>query len=187
MRIGRWILARIREFVTLLVLGALALWLLPDLLARVVQKARRESLPSAGWGLVTVLVGYLGAALIAGLIIAIGVLLAVITLGGLARTWFGITFSTLALTFALFSLLVTFGSKLVVAYLGGDWLLARLSPESEIHRFWPLLLGVAIYVVLRGVPLLGWIFGVIVTLVGLGAMWLVYREWRAPAAQAATG
>jgi len=45
LNIGRWLLQRAREFVTLLALGALVLWLIPDLLNKVIDKAVSEPLP----------------------------------------------------------------------------------------------------------------------------------------------
>ena len=40
---------------------------------------------------------------------------------------------------------------------------------------------------LRSIPFLGWLIGLIVTVIGLGAMWLLFQEWRngrKPAAEA---
>ena len=78
-----------REFVTLLVLGGLAVWLLPALLGRWSERVRSEFLPSTGWGLLVVILGYVGAAVVALLILALGIFFGVVTLGGLARTIFG--------------------------------------------------------------------------------------------------
>ena len=173
-----WIVERIRTLVTLLLLGGLALWLLPDLFYQLVAKARSLPVPATGWGLVMVIAGYLGAALAAVLILAIGILLSVITLGGLASTVFGVGFSGLAIVFAVFSLMVQYGSKAVIAFLGGRWILERLAPQYVENKALPLVLGVVLYVILRAVPFFGWLLSVFVTLLGLGAMWLLFREWR---------
>lgn len=87
----------------------------------------------------------------------------------------------------VFLLLVSYGSKLVIAFLVGRLVLQRLAPQSADHKVWPLLAGVALYVLIRSIPLLGWLVGVAATLVGLGAMWLVYRGWRAQAAPVVAG
>ena len=81
----------------------------------------------------------------------------------------GVGYSSLSLIFTVFMLMISYGSKLVVAYLAGKLTLARLAPQYAEHRVWPMLLGVIIYVSLRSIPLLGWFLGVIVTLAGLGA------------------
>jgi len=85
------------------------------------------------------------------------------------------------LVMAIFVLLISYGSKLVVAFWGGKWILSKLAPQAAESKIWPLVLGVVLYVLLRAIPVLGWVIGVIVTLLGLGAMWLVFREWQKPA------
>lgn len=44
------------------------------------------------------------------------------------------------------------------------------------NQAWPLLVGVLLYVVLAGIPYLGFVVSVLVTLLGLGAMWLSLRQ-----------
>jgi len=56
----------------------------------------------------------------------------------------------------------------------------RLQGEAAVepvgwNRGWPLLLGVLLYVVVAGIPYLGLVVSVLVTLLGLGAMWLSLR------------
>jgi len=170
LQIGQWILARARDFVTLLVLGGFGIWLIPALLKRWAERVRTQPLPSFGWGLV----------ILALLILAVGIFLGVVTLGGLARSFFGVGFSGLGLVFTIFTLLVSYGSKVVVAYLGGRLIVGQFSPKAVEHKVWPLLVGVAIYVLLRSIPFLGWILGMLVTLLGLGAIWLVFSEEHQP-------
>ncbi len=187
LRIGNWFLARLRDFVTLLALGGLAVWQVPALLDRLADRVRTKPLPATGWGLLTLVVGYVGAAVLAVLILIVWVLLGLVTLGGLARTVSGIGFSGLGLVFAVFSLLVAYGSKLVVAYLVGKLLVQAIAPQYADRKVWPLLVGVALYVLLRAIPVLGWVVGVAATLAGLGAMWLVFLEWRTAAAGGVRG
>jgi cytoskeletal protein CcmA (bactofilin family) len=174
--IGRWIITRLRDLATLLVLGALALWLIPNTMQKVTERARTEPLPSAGWGTITIIIGYAGAFMLALSIIALAVFLGVLTLGGLAKTVFGIGFSTLGLAFTIFSLLISYGSKLVISLLVGKLLLQKIAPKIAEHKVWPLMVGVIIYVMIRSIPFLGWLVGVAVTLVGFGAMWLIFKD-----------
>lgn len=183
-RVGRWLLVRVRDLVTLLVLGGLVVWRAPALLNRLADQARARPLPAAGQGLIVAIVGYVGTAIVAALILILGILLGVVTLGGLARTAFGVGFSGLALTFALFSLAVAYGSKVIVAYLVGRLALQRFGPQHAERGVWSLVLGVMLYVLFRSIPLLGWLIGVAVTCVGLGAMWLLFRQWRSASAPA---
>lgn len=177
-RVRLGFLARVRELITLLVLGALAAWKTPLLLSRLADRARAKPLPAAGWGLVMIAGGFTGAVVLAGLILILGILLGVVTLGGLTLAVFGVGFPGLTLALALFWLAGAYGSKLVVAYLAGKLILRRAMPQFVDKAIWPLALGVALYTMLRSIPLLGWLIGVVVTLVGLGAMWLLFRERR---------
>lgn len=177
LKVGQWFLKRLREFVTLLALGALVLWLIPDLFNKVLDKTESKPLPATGWGLLSLIVGYVGVAIVGALILAIGIFFGVLTLGGLGRTVFGVGFSSLGFAFTIFLLLVNYGSKLVIAFWGGRWILVKLAPQAAESKVWPLVLGVVLYVILRGIPIIGWIFGLFVTLIGLGAMWLVFQDW----------
>lgn len=178
--VGKWIVKRVQIFVTLLLLGALAVWQVPSLLQRTGSKAQEHVLPSAGWGLVTLVVVYAGAVLAAGLIIAGALFFGAITLGGLAKTIMTVGFSSLGLTMAIFGLLVSYLSKLVVAYMVGKLILNSIAPKAAESIAWPLVLGILLYVLLRAIPILGWWIGAFVTLIGLGAIWLVYRDSQKP-------
>ncbi len=176
-----WFIARGREFITLLIFGALIVWKLPTLLNAVTDKARTQTLPAAGWGLVVVIVGYVGAFILGAFILALGIVLGIITLGGLSETVFGVGFSALGLAFTIFTFLVSYGSKLVVAYLASLLVVRSLTPQYSENKGVVLVVGVVLYVIVRGIPLLGWFIGIAATLVGVGAMWLVFRERRSGA------
>ncbi len=171
-----WIGKRLQAFVTLLLLGGLLIWQLPNLLRKVSDKVETKTMPALGWGLVTWVVVYVGAFVAAGLIIAAALFFGVVTLGGLSRTILAVGFSSLGLTLAGFGLLVSYISKLVVALIIGKLLLKWLAPKYADQLIWPLVVGILIYTLLRAVPILGWFIGAAVTLIGIGAMWLTYRE-----------
>jgi cytochrome b561 len=150
------------------------------------------------------LVGLVGAAIVAVLIVLLAIMLGIITLGGLAFAVLGIGFSLLGLAFTIFWLSVSYLSKVVVAYLVGRWIVDSLSrreerplepvaPPGEVgaepaprrdiegrspaQDGWALVVGVVIYVVLRAIPILGWLIGAVVTLFGLGAILMALRDW----------
>jgi len=175
-------LGMVGDLIALLLLGALALWLLPGLFGRVVEQAKAHPLPAAGYGFVTVLVGYAGAVVAAIVLILLAILVGVVTFGKLAFPLVGLGFSSLGLIMGVFTLLVGYGSKLVVAFLAGRWMVGKLSSQSGEHKVWPLVAGVVVYVLLRAIPVLGFLIGLAVTLVGVGAMWLVFRSTMKPAA-----
>ncbi|MBC7236666.1 MAG: hypothetical protein H5T69_12575, partial [Chloroflexi bacterium] len=199
----RWVVARLRDLITLLILGGLLIWLLPALFVQTTEEVRRRPWPCLGWGFLTWVAGFVAAGVVLGLILVLALFLGFVTLGGLAGAVLGIGLSGLGLAFTTFLLLVNYGSKLVVAMTVGRLLLEAIAPRSfarpdyaaiEEGNWWrlptvpretigPLLLGVAIYVLLRGVPLLGWLVGLIVTFFGLGAIALRYADWRSALAK----
>ncbi len=179
---GRWLwnqfVGRVRELLTLVILGALALWKLPGTLKAVAKSVRARPLPALGWGLVVILVASVGAIVVGLAILALALLLALLTLGGLAGPVLGIGMSALGLGFSLCSLLVTYGSKLAVAYCIGMLLVRQLLPANADDKRLILVLGLLIYLLIRAVPVVGGLFGAIVTLIGVGAMWLAYQQQR---------
>ena len=174
-----WILKVLCNLITLLVLGGLTLWLLPGLLRRLVDQLHASPAPAAGYGALALIVGYAGAFFAALLILSIGIFLLIVTLGGLGGTVLGIGLSSLAVFVTALGFLVNYGSKLVLAFLAGEWIMQRLAPAASHLHVWALVVGVVAYVLLRSIPFVGWIFGLLATLFGLGAMVLVYRAWRA--------
>lgn len=171
-----WALARLREFVSLLVMGLLALWLLPLVFTNVGEQAQAHPWLAAAWGILVGIVGYGGALLAVFLIILVVAGLAALTLAGLATTAFGLGFSTWSVAFTLFLLLGAYGSKLVVLYPLSHALLEKMLPQWNSYRIVPLVVGILVFVLLRSIPYLGVLLEIAVTLIGLGAMWLAFRE-----------
>lgn len=175
---GKGLLDLLRNMVTLLILGALALWLAPNFFQDTVAQARTRVLPSAGVGFLSILAGYTGAVLAFFVLIAIVLFFSVVTLGGLSSTVFGVGFFGLGIAVTVFTLAVSYGSKLVIALLAGQWIMSKLAPAAPGQRWWGLVIGVAIFAILRAIPFLGWIIGLVVTLIGLGAIYFTVMAKR---------
>jgi hypothetical protein len=139
-----------------------------------------KPLPSAGYGFITVIAGYAAACAVGLVILVFGILIALLSLGGLSSTFFGVGFSGLALVVTIFTLLVSYGSKVVVSYLIGDLLMKKVAPQASHQAVWAIFIGVGIYTLVRSIPVIGWLIGVAATLLGVGAMWLVYRSRKTP-------
>jgi hypothetical protein len=167
----------IREFLTLILLGALAVWLIPSLLNRSAGMLRAKPLPSLGWGLIVLIVGLIALVLAAFLVFMLGLAVGVVTLFGLMSAVFGIGFSAIGLSGALFLAIAQYGSKLVVALLIGDLIIRLFRRDYSASSFWPLLLGILLMVLVDAVPILGGIVSFFVILFGLGAIWLIFRNW----------
>lgn len=171
-----WMLERLREFVTLFVFGLLALWLMPVLFAQMGEHTISETTLAGVWGALVVIVGYGGAIFVTILLITLVVAFATATLAGLATSVFALGFSSLALAFTIFSMLAVYGSKLVVFYPLMQLTLEKMIPGWNRYRIVPLSLGALLFVLVRSIPWLGPLFAVVVTLIGLGAIWMTLRD-----------
>jgi len=98
----------------------------------------------------------------------------------LATIW-AIGVTQVANASALFSALFSYGTLAAGDVIDND--VFAIGSQLTIHgtiinntRFVALLIGVLIYVLLRSIPMFGWVLGVLITAWGLGAFWLTYRK-----------
>lgn len=161
----------LRRFISLLIVGLLLVWLVPNLLQKTIATARSKPLPAAGVGALSILITYIGAFIVTLVLLALGLLLAFLTLGGLNQIIFGLGFTTLTAVVAAFTTLVAFVSVVIVSYLVGDQLMKQLLPTVKNRMVWAMVIGVFLYAVITAIPVLGWILGLAAILVGLGAIW----------------
>jgi len=185
--VGKYVLNRFQEILTLFIIGVVGIWLLPRQLQDWKERMKSEPLASGLNGLLTVLVGYIGAGLLALVLLAIGIFIGVLTLGGLSRALLGIGFSALGLALAIFSLIVAYVSKILVSLWIGEWVFDRFAPQSSQKVLLVLLVGILIYVFVRSIPILGWVVGLLATLVGVGAIYLVIRDRLRPSEKPLSG
>lgn len=163
------------NLISLLLVGALLLWKFPALLNQNVAMIKARPWPSTGYGFVTIIVGYAALFLSLLVIIFLGIIIAFLTIGGLGGVTFAIGLSALATAAALFSFAVSHISKVIVAVLVGQWLYSKLAP-NQASAVWPMVIGVVLYAILSAIPYLGFLFSIAATLLGTGAMWLVFRD-----------
>jgi cytoskeletal protein CcmA (bactofilin family) len=188
--VQEWLIELARDFVVLLVIGLVVIWLLPTRLELWGEKLRAKPLPATGYGLLGLIVAanaFLVAVLIAAIILAIGLGLGFITVWDLAFIFWALAFSSLALATTLFFIFVTYISKIIVAYLTGLLIVKALIPKTAKYRIVPLLIGLLIYVLLASAPYIGWIIALAATVLGLGAVGVAYRDKRVLAIQQVAG
>jgi cytoskeletal protein CcmA (bactofilin family) len=179
---------RIGEFIAVLIVGGLLLYFWPGLTQRASSEVQERPLPSAGRGcLITFLFPFAVIVAVIALVV-LALLGGLVTFGQLLDDILGIGGATLGLAVALFIFVFSLVTKAIVAYLGGRLILTRLSAQTEPGwwtDFASLVLGALIYEILRAIPILGIIVAVIVTIVGLGAIYVVLREKMRPTPPAA--
>jgi cytoskeletal protein CcmA (bactofilin family) len=180
-QVEEWSVDRLRVLVTLFIFGLIGIWLIPKVITRSADKLREKPLPGTGFGLLALVIAFnlLGVVLLLFVIIlAIGLFLGFATMWELAWAFMALGFFGLGLTATIFGLFVLYISKVIVAYLVGYVILNRFVPSVVRYKILSLLLGLVIYVLLVGIPILGWVIGLLVTALGLGAAWLYYRDRR---------
>lgn len=177
-KIGDWIVGRLAQLIMLFIVGGLALWLIPYQFDSWAESAYHKPLPSAGVGLLTYVVGYAGAVLLAVLLFFGGLVLGIRVAWELALSLWALGFSSLTLAFVVFVLFVSYVSKAVLAYLGGTLILDRVAPDVRGRKVLALLLGLLLYVLIVAIPTLGGIIALFVTILGLGAVWVAWLDGR---------
>lgn len=182
-KITKWGLNFVRTSITLVLIGLLLLWLFPIFMRGWSENLQAKPLPSLGWGAVAWAAFFFVLLLIIAVTILGGLLFGLLTLGQLTGTviWLGLL--------ALFGLIVgfvlvtTFVAKVVFGAALGKWIFLRANSPLAEHRYWPMIVGVLITVVVTALltfPLipgfLGWLLNFAIVLLGLGALWLWSRE-----------
>lgn len=122
------------------------------------------------WGIAALILCPLVLLLLVGVLIALSFGLNLVGLGEAAGTIFGVGILTAVILALLFVLALWLFTKITVSYQLGRWLTG--SVESV---FWPLFLGALIVAVLVWLPYAGWVLSLLITLYGLGALWLAWR------------
>ncbi len=105
----------VRNFIALTIVGLLLVWLAPNLLQKTVAAAQSKPFQSAGVGVLSILIAYPGAFIAAIALIGIAILLALLTLGSLNSIVLGLGLSVLGIAMAVFTVLLKFVSKCIVA------------------------------------------------------------------------
>jgi len=179
MGIPDWLVARLTDLVLLLLVGCLVLWLRPVLIWHPAEWLRRKPFPALGFGLLAVLLvipGVIVAILLVVLLLILGIWLGSAGFWTLAFVLWGVGYPALFLALALLALTVLYGSIVIVADLVGSLILKRLAPGAMKYRILPLLLGLVLYLLLRSIPYAGSVIEGIVTILGLGAIWVAVRR-----------
>lgn len=186
--VANLLLRRVGEFVSLLIVGALLLFLGRDWLDKLVAEVRTNAPANAGWGLMVFLL-YIPVVLLAvTLLVLLLIGVSVITLGNLTGEVLSLGGLSLGGLMAVFGILVGLVTKAVIAYVVGYWILnglAKLTIETRWAHFGTLALGVFLYEVLYALPVFGIFFMLVVVLIGTGAIFSVLREKFRPAEAAA--
>lgn len=173
----------LRSFVALTIVGLVAMWVAPNWIRRRAHTLLQRPLASLGWGIL----GFLGFVALAIVIVMATVLLAVIfgllTLGSLVVPIIALgLLAELGLGLA-FWISTGYLAQIIVSFVVGVTAVEAVrAGRGRGQRVLPLVIGLVIYVLLRAIPIVGFIVGLVVVLLGLGAIshWVWRRFRRAP-------
>jgi hypothetical protein len=171
-----WFLRLVRRMISLLILGLLIAWLFSAILRKGADNLQAAPWPSLGWGILSYILGYFIVFVILLVTAILTAFLGLITLGGLSRLVAfagGIGAAGFGLAFYF---VVSYLSKILVAFMVGRWILARFSQSASENRFWPVVVGLILFAILWSIPFLGWLVNAAAIFFGLGALWLAYRN-----------
>ncbi len=165
----------LRWFASLLIIGLLITWLTPDLLRGATSQLRQHRLPSLLWGVVA-----LPALVVFVLTFILALVLLIMSFSALGlrdMVTLTIIFGSMALIALITGIviLLTYVGNIIIGYLLGELLLQRSETTWARHRIAPLVLGILVISVLSSIPGLGFVVRLAATLLGLGALWLLWR------------
>jgi cytoskeletal protein CcmA (bactofilin family) len=168
--VGSRLLDGLQRWIAVLGIAALLLWLSPRLLRGTADGVRRRPLPSLGFGVL----GIIGLVVFVMAVLLVAVLLAVVLgllgLGDLVALALFAALTVLAITgFAFFVIMAFLAPAAVGLALGA----LALGDERQSRRWWALVLGLLVVVILTSLPVVGGWLGLLVVLLGLGAVILL--------------
>jgi cytoskeletal protein CcmA (bactofilin family) len=175
-----WFLNTLRQFVTLIVVGLLLVWLVPTWIVKPAEKLQAQPWSSLGWGTVMAIIFPFAVLLLIGVVILLAVLTLGLTLGSLTGAVLSLGGSGIMSLVVVFGLVVSYLAKVIVSYLIGDFILKLINPEVAAKPVWSMLLGIVILTILLAIPFLSWFFSLVIALLGLGTLFLLWRDRSMP-------
>jgi cytoskeletal protein CcmA (bactofilin family) len=165
--VGDRLLGGLRRLASVLIVGALLLWLAPRFMDGSSETVRRRPLASVGVGALSLIGSVVLAVVVLIVVLLLGILLGLLGLGGLFATLiFGVLLFLLALAFFL-TVVFAFVAPAVVGLAVGRLL---LRDGSGLRRWAALLIGVLLVVAISSIPVVGGVIGFLIALFGLGAV-----------------
>lgn len=169
--------SRLRRFASLAVVGAIFLWALPGWTGRQVEELRTSPLACFLCGLLGLPVAAALFFVVVGLVILVAILFGLLGLGGLSGLIVVLGVAAEAVFFATLFVSALYLAQITVGIGAGASILGRLREGSA--PFLALLTGVLLYTLLRAIPFVGGVVGLLVVLFGFGAIAQVgWKDWK---------
>ena len=177
---GNWALNLLRTWAVLLAFSLLGLWLMRKTLDRSGKPLISRPWRTLGIGLLSLVIAFalIGVALLVSVFVfAIGLGLNFLGLWQLSLALWVATYACLALALLALWFFIVYGTKILVIYIAATWLFKILFHLDNLWlKYLAVLVGTVVFALLRTVPYIGWVFDVLVTALGMGAVWIAYRD-----------
>lgn len=186
----RGILRRVGEFIALMLVGMLGLWLMRGTFMKAAEEVRRNVGMDTLWGVLVYLLYIPVVSILFFVLLGLSIFVSMITLGNLTGEMIAISSLSFSGLLALFGILTSLATKVILGYVVGRWILGKLSSldfENYWHHVGAMGIGVFLYEGLRAIPILGILCLIVVVVIGTGAFFvliknaLLKREITAPA------
>jgi hypothetical protein len=172
-----WFVRFLRNLAVLILLGLLVAWLFPKWLKNAAGELQTRPWWGLLWGAVSFPVLMVVVVTILFLVILLSVVFSLLTLWSLSGLV--VAFGLLGLFVLVFGFILAaaYFVKIVVGDLLGKLILNAFHPDLGKHKIWRLLLGLFVVAFIVGLPFIGWLFAMAMSLFGLGALWMAsYRR-----------
>lgn len=141
-----------------------------------VNYAIKKPFQALGSGFLSILVVYIGAMIFSFLLVLVTLLFRFFTLNQLGSYIFFLGISCIIVVMVIMSILIMYGSKFVIAYWAGKVVLTKLNLKENYDEIWYLITGIILYLLLTLIPMVGWIIGVVISLIGIGTIWYTMQN-----------
>ena len=176
------VLDALGSLVALVLVGLLLVWLAPRWIRRRAYTVLDRPLASLGWGLLGLVAFLILGIVILLVTILLAIVLGLLTLGSLVALIVVLGLLAEAALVIAFWISTGYLAQIIVGFLAGVLLLESVVPGRGAGRVLALVVGLIVYVILGAIPVLGSIVGLIVVLLGLGALliwvWSTVRRGR---------
>lgn len=178
---NKWAIALLRNWGTLFMISLLLVWVSRRMLMESGEPIRKNPWKTMGVGLLVMVFSILligTAFILAALVFEIGLGLNYLGLWQISLALWIVVYAGLALIMAGIWFFFTFGTKIIAIYYFSRWVVVKLfKHKTVLLEILGLLVLTIIYTLLRSLPYVGWVFGVLMTAMGAGAASQAYRQF----------
>ncbi len=175
--VGLYLSQVVRELLSLLLIGAVALLLAPRSIQAPLRNIQVRPLPCIGVGLLAFIISFVAVPFVLVLTALLIFIVSLLQINELTLTFTALlTVADLGLASILF-FIVLFISRVVFSLALGKLLTRMLIPDDGSLRrnIISLVVGVVIVALLNSIPVIGWVINALTAFVGLGAILLIVQ------------